>query len=189
VEVIIIAAMAANRVIGRDGAIPWHLPEELQWFKATTMGHVLIMGRKTHESIGRPLPGRTTFVISRSPGRIPGCTVAQSLEQALKQCAERDSDKVFIAGGAEIYAQALPLADTIILTVLDQEFDGDTLFPLVSSQEFVESRRESILGTIPFTRVTLQRKTVAAPPRASAEINCSVLRRIFGHIRGMERGA
>lgn len=159
-EIIIIAAMAANGVIGRDNTIPWHIPEELQWFKATTMGHTLIMGRKTHESIGRSLPGRATVVISRNPAAtFSGCTAVQSLEQALQQCAGRD--KVFIAGGAEIYARALPIADTIILTILDQAVAGDTFFPPIPPEVFIETGRESISGPSSFTRLTLRRKSAA----------------------------
>jgi len=157
VEVIIIAAMAANRVIGRGNSIPWHLPEELQWFKATTMGHVLIMGRKTHESIGRPLPGRRTIVISRNPDlRLPGCTTARSLEQALTLSAGHD--KVFIAGGSQIYALALPLADTILLSILEQEIAGDTFFPPVPEGEFTETARTALSGPTPYTRIIYQRK-------------------------------
>jgi dihydrofolate reductase len=156
-EVIIIAAMAANRVIGDKGAIPWHLPEELQWFKATTMGHVLIMGRKTYESIGRPLPGRDTIVISRNPGRLfPGCARATSLPEALARCAGRE--KVFIAGGAQIYTLALPLADTILLSVLDQSVAGDTFFPVIPEQDFIETARTAIPGPPPYTRIIYQRR-------------------------------
>lgn len=155
-ELIIIAAMAANRVIGRGNSIPWHLPEELQWFKATTMGHVLIMGRKTHESIGHPLPGRCTIVISRNPQlALPGCRTVQSLQQALDLCP--DQDKVFIAGGAQIYALALPLADTIILSVLDQEFAGDVYFPPIPEEQFTEVARLTLPGSIPYHRLTYQR--------------------------------
>ncbi|MEK6202027.1 MAG: dihydrofolate reductase [Desulfobulbaceae bacterium] len=155
-EVIIIAAMAANQVIGRENTIPWHIPGELQWFKATTMGHVLIMGRKTHESIGRPLPGRTTVVISRATDlHLPGCSTVQSLEQALTLCASRE--KVFIAGGAQIYTLALPLADTIILSILDQEFAGDTFFPLVPEEEFTEIAQTAVPGPLPYTRITYKR--------------------------------
>ena len=155
-EIIIIAAMAANRVIGRGNTIPWHIPEELQWFKATTMGHVLIMGRKTYESIGRPLPGRTTIVISRDKNRcFPGCTTVQSLNQALDLCAGRE--KVFIAGGAQIYALALPLADTIILSVLGHEVAGDILFPPLPEGDFTETTRIAIPGPTPYIRITYQR--------------------------------
>ncbi len=160
-EIIIIAAMAANRVIGSNGSIPWHLPEELQWFKATTMGHPLIMGRKTYESIGRPLPGRTTIVISRhSDSSFPGCRVAASLNAALSQCA--GCDKVFIAGGAQIYSLALPCTDTILLTVLDQEIAGDTFFPLIPARDFIETARETIPGPSPYTRITYQRRKVSS---------------------------
>ena len=156
-EVIIIAAMAANRVIGRGNTIPWHIPEELQWFKATTMGHALIMGRKTYESIGRPLPGRVTFVISRNPNRsFPGCTTVQSLNQALDLCMGQE--KVFITGGAQIYTQALPLTDAIILSVLNQKIAGDTFFPPVPGQDFIETSRTAIPGPLPYTRITYQRK-------------------------------
>jgi len=166
VELIIIAAMAANRVIGHGNSIPWHLPEELQWFKATTMGHVLIMGRKTHESIGRPLPGRRTIVISRNPQLVlPGCRTAQSLPQALDLCL--DQDKVFIAGGAQIYALALPLADTIILSVLDQEFAGDVYFPPIPAEQFTEVARLTFSGPIPYHRLTY-RRTKPAPLRVVA---------------------
>ncbi|MBA3007833.1 MAG: dihydrofolate reductase [Proteobacteria bacterium] len=155
-EVIIIAAMAANRVIGRGNTIPWHIPAELQWFKATTMGHTLIMGRKTHESIGRPLPGRSTIVISRDKNCcFSGCTTVQSLNQALDLCTGRE--QVFIAGGAQIYTLALPLADTIILSVLDQEVAGDTFFPPVPEEEFTETTRTAVPGPTPYTRITYQR--------------------------------
>jgi len=156
-EVIIIAAMAVNRVIGDKGVIPWHLPGELQWFKSTTMGHVLIMGRKTHESIGRPLPGRDTIVISRDPGRsFPGCATATSLPDALARCAGRE--KVFIAGGAQIYALALPLTDTILLSILDRSVTGDTFFPGIPEQDFIETARTAISGPLPYTRIVYQRR-------------------------------
>lgn len=156
-EVIIIAAMAANRVIGRNGTIPWHIPDELQWFKAVTMGHTLIMGRATYESIGRPLPGRATIVLSREPGRsFPGCATVASLPEALARCAGQE--KVFIAGGAQIYAAALPLTDTILLNILDQEFAGDTFFPPVPGQQFLETSRTPVPGPLPYTRVVYQRR-------------------------------
>lgn len=156
-EVIVIAAMAANRVIGDKGVIPWHIPGELQWFKAVTMGHILIMGRKTHESIGRPLPGRATIVISRDPGRsFPGCAMAASLPAALALCAGRE--KVFIAGGAQIYTLALPLTDTILLSVLDQEITGDTFFPVIPERDFIETARTVVTGPPPYTRIIYQRR-------------------------------
>lgn len=156
-KIVIIAAMAANRVIGRQGDIPWHIPEELQWFKSVTMGHVLIMGRKTHESIGRPLPGRETIVISRDAGRVfTGCTRAGSLDEALARCAGRE--RVLIAGGAQIYALALPVTDTILLSVLDQEVEGDAFFPIISPEDFIETARTPIPGLPPYTRVVFERR-------------------------------
>jgi dihydrofolate reductase len=160
VEVVIVAAMAANRVIGRENTIPWHIPEELQWFKTTTMGHALIMGRKTYESIGHPLPGRSTFVISHDAVRsFPGCTTVQSLNQALTLCTEYK--KVIIAGGSQIYTQALPLTDTILLSVLDLEIEGDTFFPPVPEEDFIETNRTTIPGSPPYTRITYRRKRPA----------------------------
>jgi len=134
-ELIIIAAMAKNRVIGKGGAIPWHIPEELRRFKRLTMGHCLVMGRKTHESIGRPLPGRNTVVISRDPAyRTEGCRTATSLGEAIALC--HGAEKIFIAGGGEIYRQALPMADAIYLSILDREVAGDVLFPEFEQERF-----------------------------------------------------
>lgn len=123
----IIAAMSANRVIGRNGKLPWRLPADLARFKSLTTGHCLLMGRKTFESIGRPLPGRTTVVISRRRDYAPGgVLVAHSLEEALRMAT---GEEVFIAGGAQIYRQTLGRADRLYLTVLDREFEGDAFFP------------------------------------------------------------
>lgn len=123
----LIAAVARNGVIGADGGIPWRLPGELAHFKATTMGHTLIMGRATFDSIGRALPGRRTIVISRNPHwSAPGAERAAGLAEAL---ARAGSAEVFIAGGAQVYAAALPVADRMILTHVDAEPPGDTFFP------------------------------------------------------------
>ena len=129
----IIAAMSANRVIGNNNNLPWRLPADLKRFKSLTLGHHLIMGRKTFESIGQPLPGRTTVVITHQTGFAPeGVLVAHSIDQAL-QMASGD-DEVFVAGGAQIYQQMLPRADRLYLTSIHEEFEGDTDFP-----EFEES--------------------------------------------------
>jgi dihydrofolate reductase len=123
-----IVAMARNRVIGADGKIPWHLPNELQLFKRVTMGHHIIMGRKTYESINRLLPGRTTVIVTRQPGyAISGARIAHSLEDAIAQCS--GDSEVFIIGGGELYRAAMPLADRIYLTVVDAEPAGDTRMP------------------------------------------------------------
>ena len=127
----IIAAMSQNRVIGRDTRLPWHLPADWAHFKKLTMGHCLLMGRKTLESIGRPLPGRTMVVVTRQrdyapPGAPPGVRVAHSLEEALAMTA---GDEVFIAGGAEIYRQTLPRVKRLYLTLVQATLEGDAYFP------------------------------------------------------------
>jgi dihydrofolate reductase len=127
-RITLIVAMAANRVIGRDNALPWRLPADLRRFKAVTMGHTLVMGRKTYESIGRPLPGRRTVVITRrTDWRPEGVSIVHSLEEAL--AAASAETEVFVAGGGEIFREALPLADRIHLTRIEAEVPGDTTFP------------------------------------------------------------
>lgn len=137
----IIAAMAKNRIIGLDNTLPWRIPEDLKHFKALTMGHHMIMGRKTFDSIGKPLPGRTTVVVTRNRDKdIPGCIVAHSLKEAIAAC--QGDDEVFIVGGAEIYAQALDLADTLHLTEIQQEIAGDAWFPEFDKWKWHEASRE-----------------------------------------------
>jgi dihydrofolate reductase len=119
----LVAAYAANRVIGDHGRIPWHLPEDFAHFKATTMGGVLVMGRATYDSIGRPLPGRTTIVLTRDPGwSAEGVLVGHSLEEALALAAEEQGE-TFVVGGTQVYEQALPLATHQVLTEVDLEPD------------------------------------------------------------------
>ena len=156
-KIILIAAMAKNRVIGRGNGIPWHIPSELQRFKAMTMGHTLVMGRKTFESIGRPLPGRKTIIVTRNPEyRAAGCSVAPSLAAAIALCPETET--IFIAGGGEIYREALPLADAIYLTVLDREVEGDTLFPEVAPNQFRATSTERVEGPDPYTLTIFSRR-------------------------------
>jgi dihydrofolate reductase len=124
----IIAALAANGVIGRDNRLPWRLSADLKRFKALTMGHHLVMGRKTFASIGRPLPGRTTIVITRDEGfKADGVQVAHSIDDALAMA--RNDDEVFVAGGADIYRQVLHLADRMYLTRVHADVEGDATFP------------------------------------------------------------
>ena len=128
----IIAAMSVNRVIGRDNKLPWRLSADLKRFKKLTLGHSLLMGRKTFESIGRPLPGRTTVVITHKNYYVqPHVLVAHSIQEAIKMAT---GDEIFIAGGAQLYHQTLALTSRLYLTVLDKEFEGDAYFP-----EFEES--------------------------------------------------
>jgi dihydrofolate reductase len=124
----LIVAMAAHRVIGRDNALPWRLPADLRRFKKVTMGHTLIMGRKTYESIGRPLPGRRTVVVTRrTDWQAGGVQVVHSLDEAL--AAASAESEVFVAGGGEIFREILPRADRMHLTRIDAEIPGDTTFP------------------------------------------------------------
>jgi dihydrofolate reductase len=137
----IIVAMAKNLTIGVDNTLPWRCPEDLKHFKALTMGHHMIMGRKTYDSIGKPLPGRTTVVVTRNTGlQIDGCLIAHSLEQAIAACA--GDEAIFIVGGAELYTQSLPLADTLYITEIQQDVEGDAHFPAFNKAEWQEVSRE-----------------------------------------------
>jgi dihydrofolate reductase len=152
-EIIIIAAMARNRIIGKDGIMPWHIPEELRLFKKTTMGYPMIMGRKTFESFPAPLPGRRHIVLSRNKNyRPPGGEYAASMAEALRLCGQ--AEKVFLIGGADIFEQGFEVATSIRLTLLEREVEGDVTFPNFSDEEFVEvSRQHYPDGSEPFTVV------------------------------------
>ncbi len=135
----IIAAIARNGVIGDQGRIPWHISDDLKRFKRLTLGHPIIMGRKTYESIGKPLPGRRNLVLTRQTA-LPGVESFASLGAALKAC--RDNETVFVIGGAEIYREALPMADVLYLTHVHRDVAGDTRFPDYSPAEWTEKTRE-----------------------------------------------
>ncbi len=140
-RICLIAALAANRVIGKDNALPWRLPADLKRFKALTLGHPVLMGRKTHESIGRPLPGRRNLVISRSRGYIaPGCDIIHSLDEAISAC--RGAREIFVIGGAELYRVALPRAHCLEFTEIHAEFEGDATFPEFYRSQWRETGRE-----------------------------------------------
>jgi dihydrofolate reductase len=124
-----ITAMSLNRVIGRANAIPWHLPEDFKWFKKMTTGHVLVMGRRTFESIGKPLPNRTTVVLTRSGATIPGTITIPDLSALNSNAPEWRGRELFICGGAQVYEQALPLCSELYLTLVKRTVEGDTLFP------------------------------------------------------------
>ena len=143
-EIILIAAMAANRVIGYNNTIPWDIPGEQTRFKEITMGCPLILGRKTWQAIGRPLPGRRNIVVSRNKNlTAEGGELVHSLHQAFALC--RGEEKVFIIGGAQLYSHALDRADTLILTVLDLEVKGDTFFPDFTCPPFALMNTESVV--------------------------------------------
>ncbi len=148
-EIILIAAMAANRVIGRNGKTPWHIPAELHFFRETTWGYPVIMGRMTFESIGRPLRGRRNIVISRQPGLLAaGCEVAASLADAIELCGA--GEKAFIIGGAQIFRQAMPLlADTVILSTLQRDIAGDVFFPRLAENFQLRSSKK-VVGKEPY---------------------------------------
>ena len=169
VAVAIIAAVAANGVIGNGNMIPWHLPSDFAHFKRMTMGKPLIMGRKTFESIGRPLPGRTNIVVSRHAGYQPdGVIVISSLEAALDHAQEiataSRANEVMVGGGAEIYAQALPIADRMYITHVGANPAGDAYFPAVDPELWKES------GVI----------TVPQHPKDDAAFRIKVYRRSVG---------
>ncbi|RYZ38862.1 MAG: dihydrofolate reductase [Myxococcaceae bacterium] len=153
-----IVAMAANRAIGLGNTLPWRLPQDLARFKRLTMGHTLVMGRRTYESIGRPLPGRTTVVLTRQPGwgAPPGVQVAHSVDAALA-LAHADSE-VFIAGGADLYAQTVDRWDRLYLTRIARDFPGDAFFPPVdlSAWRLVEEEAHPE-ADLPFGFLTYER--------------------------------
>lgn len=163
----LIAAVARNRAIGKDNRLLWYLPEDLRHFRELTRGKPLIMGRKTWESLPekfRPLPGRLNIVISRNP-QYPatGAILAASLDAALQKAysAHSPSAEVFVIGGAELYRQALPLADRLYLTEVDADFAGDSFFPEISRKEWQERQRQPLLSTsgLRLAFVEYQRKT------------------------------
>ncbi len=143
----LVAAVGRNGVIGRDGGLPWERTGDLAHFKALTVDHVLVMGRRTYESIGRPLPRRTTVVVTRQPdwSGAEGVRVAHDIGSALDVAASVD-DEVFVVGGAEVYAAALPYADRLVLTEVDQAPEGDTLFPDYDRSAWRETARDEHEG-------------------------------------------
>lgn len=139
----LIVAMAKNRVIGADNGLPWHLSADLKRFKTLTMGHPLVMGRKTHQSIGRPLPGRTNIVLTSDPGYLTaGCIVVHSIAEALARA--EPSPELFVIGGASLYAEFLPSAARIHLTLIQHDYPGDVQFPEIDSNGWRQSEREDI---------------------------------------------
>ena len=139
----LIAAVGKNGVIGDHGKIPWHLPADFKHFKETTMGHPVIMGRKTYESIGKPLPGRINIIVTRQKGyAAQDCTTVGTLDEAFSAAQASGTDEVFVIGGAEIYKEAMPRAQKLYLTEVEGNFEGDAFFPEVSSLEWKELSKE-----------------------------------------------
>jgi len=157
----LIWAMDNNRLIGRDNALPWKLPADMAWFKKSTMGKPILMGRKTYESIGRPLPGRTNIILSRqSDLQIEGCTVVHTLDEAVAIVA--DADEIMVMGGAEIYALLLEQANRLYITEIDGEFEGDAWLPKFNRNQWKETHRESHVpdekNTYAYSFITMERK-------------------------------
>lgn len=155
----LIAAMAHNRVIGNKGAMPWHLPKELAYFKKMTLGKPVLMGRKTYESIGRPLPHRRNLVLTRQKILVPGCEIFTDLDSALKAVSE--AQELMVIGGALLFEQTLPLAQRLYLTILDCDIPGDTYFPIWNPEKWLEREKNfhaaDDLNTYSFYTVILDR--------------------------------
>ena len=153
----LIAAMSENRVIGAQNRIPWSIPSDLKRFSEITMGHPVIFGRKTFESIGRPLPGRQNIILTEQRGyRVEGASVVHSVEAALALC--NSEDEVFICGGGPLYQEMISRADRIYLTVVHRTYEGDTFFPEIPA-EFAEISREEVREDIPYSIVRYERRS------------------------------
>ena len=141
-RIYLLVAVASNGIIGANGQLPWHLPEDLQHFKRLTMGHPVIMGRRTWESLKGPLPGRENIVVTRTPGyEAPGAAVASSLESALALCA--GESVAFVIGGSRLFEESLPIADGLVVTEIHKDFAGDTWFPPYDRSRWREAQREA----------------------------------------------
>jgi dihydrofolate reductase len=155
----IVVAISENHAIGKDNKLLWYLPNDLKHFKEITSGHTVIMGRKTYESVGKPLPNRRNIIITRQNMDISGCEVVGSIEAALALCA--DEAEVFIVGGAEIYRQSLHLTNRIYLTIVHKNFEGDTYFPEIEANMWKETAREDyepdLKNVLPYSFITFER--------------------------------
>jgi dihydrofolate reductase len=159
-QLVAIVAMSENHVIGLNNKLPWHLPADLAHFKNITMGKPVLMGRRTYESIGRPLPGRCNIIITRDPCfDAPGCVVADSIDSALKSADY--ADEVFVIGGALLYQQLLPQVERLYMTLIHHEMEGDTFFPELDKREWRECQREfheaDELNVYPYSFLVLER--------------------------------
>lgn len=155
-----IVAIAENNAIGKNNQLLWHLPADLKHFKQVTSGRSIIMGRKTFDSVGKPLPNRRNIVVTRQDIHIEGCEVVKSVDEGLELCA--DEDEVFIGGGAEIYKLAMDKTDRIYLTIVHQSFDADTFFPEIDYNKWKETAREDHQpdekNKLPYSFITLERR-------------------------------
>ena len=153
----IIVAVTKNNVIGNNGIMPWKIKGEQRRFKELTTGHTIIVGRKTFQAEGKPLPNRKTIIISKTKNiECENCVTVKSLKEALELA--KDEKEIFIAGGGEIYRQVLPMTDRIYLTIIDKVIEGDVYFPQINEDEFVKTYEERIEGEIPYTYYTYERR-------------------------------
>jgi len=153
-----IAAIGKNRVLGKDNKLIWKIPEDFKRYVAITTGHPIIMGRKTYESIGRPLPNRTNIVITRdSDYKAPGCVVVHSLDEGITEAKKVENKEIFINGGAQIYTEALPITDKLYLTVVDAEEEGDSFFPLYDEFAKVVFKQKGNHEGLHFTFLELEK--------------------------------
>lgn len=156
----IVVAIAQNHAIGKDNQLLWNLPKDLKHFKDITTGHTVIMGRKTYESVGKPLTKRRNIIVTRQNITIEGCEVVSSIEGALALCA--DEEEVFVVGGAEIYRLAMHLVNRIYLTIVKKDFEADSFFPLIDEKEWKTVAQEDVepdeKNNIPFSFITLERR-------------------------------
>lgn len=162
-----ILAMSENHVIGKQNQLPWRMPADMRHFKEITTGHTVLMGRKTYESIGKPLPNRTNIVLTRHPHyQAPGCTVVATIIEALKFAEKQSPDKqeIFVIGGAEIYHLLLPYCDRIYLTLIHHHFDGDIYFPVIETRDWNEIKRIDCAADnenpYPYSFIWLERKQI-----------------------------
>ena len=157
--VTIVVAIAENYAIGKNNQLLWHMPADLKHFKNITTGHTVIMGRKTYDSVGKPLPNRRNIIVTRQDIKIEGCEVVKSIEDALALCA--NEDEVFIVGGAEIYKLTMSKTDRIYLTIIHHSFDADTLFPEIDYTDWKETARQDHQpdekNKFPYSFITLER--------------------------------
>lgn len=164
-----IVAMASNRVIGRDGGLPWRIPEDLKFFKDKTTGHIMIMGRKTFESLGKPLPNRLHVVITRQKDYRPaGAHVFNSIPDAVEFCRGQTAkwgEEVFIVGGGELYREMMDITDRILLTEIHREFEGDARFPEFDKTRLKEVERIERQDPLPFDFVTYEREGIGQAGR------------------------
>lgn len=153
-----VVAMAENRVIGKDGQMPWHIPGEQKIFRELTVGKALILGRKTHESIGRVLPDRITIIVSRKKDyEVSGAYVVHDINDAISLARELGNEDIVIGGGGELFSQTLPVTDKVYLSIVHADFDGETFYPELPKEEFVEKARKEIDASIPYAFVEFER--------------------------------